>query len=245
MPHKKAKRSVREEQQKKQGSNLAPGKESISNEAMPKSAARILNAFQVREDYKKKRKLEQDGSDTKTRDKRRKTNDQQLKIKSGESIQHFYRRVEDDMRSVVRTAVQTSKAVERKARNAELEAKRGNEAQKGIGSQTSKSKANKEPRAQPPPPPSDARKDPKTYKDVERPKEFAALSTSAPRRLNDIAQAPPELKKAPRITARLGAVGRREGILSMVQKSMMEQEREKAIAHYRMLKATRLQTAEG
>lgn len=73
------------------GSNLAPGKESISNEAIPKSAARILNALKIREDYKKKRKLEQEDSGAGTGDKRRKVDDLQLKIKPGESIQHFYK----------------------------------------------------------------------------------------------------------------------------------------------------------
>lgn len=79
-----------------------------------------------------------------------------------------------------------------------------------------------------------------------RPKEFATASSSAPRRLNDIAQAPPEFKRLPR-----GAVqattrgasgtgsGKREGVLSMAQKMMMEQEREKAILRYREMKANR------
>jgi hypothetical protein len=79
-------------------------------------------------------------------------------------------------------------------------------------------------------------------KSAERPKEFEKLSTSTPRRLNDIAQAPPEIKKIPRGAKPSGKVAKREGILSMAQKSMMEQEREKAIARYRMLKASRLTT---
>lgn len=73
------------------GSNLAPGKESISNEAIPKSAARVLNALQIREGYRKKRKLEEEGSNDRNGEKRRKMDDFQLKIKPGESIQHFYR----------------------------------------------------------------------------------------------------------------------------------------------------------
>jgi len=73
------------------GSNLAPGKESISNEAIPKSAARVINALKIRDDYRKKRNLEQEGHDDKIKHKRQRTEDTQLKIKPGESIQHFYR----------------------------------------------------------------------------------------------------------------------------------------------------------
>lgn len=74
------------------GTNLAPRKESVANEALPKSAARVLNAMEIRKDYKIKRKLEQDGgSGEKNGDKRRKIDEFELKIKPGESIQHFYR----------------------------------------------------------------------------------------------------------------------------------------------------------
>lgn len=74
------------------GTNLTPGKESITNEALPKSATRVLNAMDIRKDYKNKRKLEQDGgSGGKNGDKRRKIDEFELKIKPGESIQHFYR----------------------------------------------------------------------------------------------------------------------------------------------------------
>ncbi|KXN85071.1 hypothetical protein AN958_11744 [Leucoagaricus sp. SymC.cos] len=239
MPHKKAKRSVREGQRKLQGSDLAPDKDSIGNETIPKSVSRVLNAFQIREDYKKKRKLEQDGGDEKSAKRRRKTDDFELKIKPGESIQHFYRRVEDDLRPVVRSAVQTSKAVERKARKSMLESKKN--VASGPISKTTKSNARHAPRGQSPPPPSGPdRKAPIRDKDHEQPKEFEILSTSAPRRLNDIAQAPPEIKKTPRGVRHTGSGAKREGVLSMAQKSMMEQEREKAIARYRLLKASRL-----
>jgi hypothetical protein len=72
------------------GFNLAPRRDSISNEAIPKSAARVLNATKIREDYKK-RKLEQGGWDDRNPQKRKKTDNIQQKIKPGESIQHFYR----------------------------------------------------------------------------------------------------------------------------------------------------------
>lgn len=140
------------------------------------------------------------------------------------------------MRPLVRSAVQTSKVVERNARNGKLEARK-----KGH---MSKADEDKNSREQSPPLHADSqRRDPKRDKNAERPKEFETLSTSAPRRLNDIAQAPPEIKKAPRGAGRPGIGGKREGVLSMAQKSMMEQEREKAITRYRMLKASRLTSA--
>ena len=73
-------------------------------------------------------------------------------------------------------------------------------------------------------------------------KEFATLNSAAPRRLNDVAQAPPELKKLPRGAG--SAIGKRDGVLSMAQKVMIEQEREKAILRYRELKASRRQTGD-
>ena len=87
----------------------------------------------------------------------------------------------------------------------------------------------------------------KVEKHEGRPKEFQSLSTSVPRRLNDIAQAPPELKKFPPGAATAaGIMGKRvDGVLSMAQKAMMEQERLKAISRYREMKASRRQAGEG
>jgi hypothetical protein len=76
-----------------------------------------------------------------------------------------------------------------------------------------------------------------------RPTEFQKSSTSAPRRLNDIAHTPPEFKKLPRGVKdgadKAKTTSGREGVLSMKQKLMMEEEREKAIARYRALKERR------
>lgn len=142
----------------------------------------------------------------------------------------IFRRVEDDLRPLVKTAVQTSRAVARSAAKAEhdarIEAKKATQAK-------SKPKEEEETPKKPQlvSPPTEADK----FKD--RLKEFQSVSSSAPRRLNDIAQAPPEFKKLPRgITS---AIGKRDGVLSMAQKVMMEQEREKAIVRYRALKASR------
>jgi len=83
---------------------------------------------------------------------------------------------------------------------------------------------------------------PQVDKHAGRPKEFAIASSTAQKRLNDIAQAPPEFKKLPRGAS--SAIGKKESVLSMSQKLMMEQEREKAIVRYRELKASRKQTVD-
>lgn len=79
------------------GSDLAPAKQSLSSESIPKSVTRILNAAQIRQDFKK-RKLEDNG-DEKKAGKRRKVDgggsaqpkELKVQIKPGESLQHFNR----------------------------------------------------------------------------------------------------------------------------------------------------------
>jgi len=212
MPHKRAKRTTREQTRKERGSELAPGKESLRNEAIPKSAARVLNAQAIRDEWNlKKRKLEDgDGMDG-AGGKRRKTNvtttgrltgsgnkekSRNLKkisstIQPWESIEHFNRRVEDDMRPLVDSAVQSSRAF---TRNKVKEEKRAHaEAKKAThgSSQTKKVQSTEETTCDISPPP-------RIDKHAGRPKEFQVASSSVPRRLNDIAKAPPEFKKFPR-----------------------------------------------
>ncbi|EAU80863.1 hypothetical protein CC1G_03039 [Coprinopsis cinerea okayama7 len=228
MPHKKAKRSARTQDKAQKGTDWAPGKDSIANEAIPKSAQRILNAVQIREEFKaRKRKLEEEQEAKANAKKRKKT---ELKILPGESIQHFNRRVEDDLRPLVKSAMESGRAVVRKALREEQERKKA----KSKSKSKSKTPEPSEPPTPKPAPPKD--------KHADRPKEFAVASTSAPKRLNDIAQAPPELKKLPRGADKLvggTSSSKTDGVLSMAQKAMMEQERLKAIARYRELKAMR------
>jgi hypothetical protein len=84
----------------------------------------------------------------------------------------------------------------------------------------------------------------------QRATEFAALDSSAPRRLNDIAQAPPTLSRVPKLRgsasggAELSAKKNiADGVLSMAQRAMMEEERERAIQRYRELKERRIAAA--
>ncbi len=130
------------------------------------------------------------------------------------------------MRPLVRSAVQSSLATTRKAKAEELDKKKKKKLD-GKPQERSPSPA-------PPPPP----------KHADRPKDFVQLSTSAPKRLNDIAQAPPEFKLKKVTKTVVPEFNKHSGVLSMAQKAMMEAEREKAIARYRQIKADRKADAE-
>jgi hypothetical protein len=125
------------------------------------------------------------------------------------------------MMPLVRSAMKTSSTLSRKARKAELEAN---------------AQANKKlSRSKPP----ETSKEPGSEKHEGHPKEFSRTISSAPRRLNDVVSAPPVLKALPRGVSdgkQKSSAGKRDGILSMAQKVMMETEREKAILHYREMK---------
>jgi len=260
MPHKRAKRSLREEQRAQKGSDQAPplnhsSKQAISAEGIPKSVARVLNAAHVRQEWREKKRKLESGEDTEGREakskKRRidegavtkekgitkmirhpntKGKNETIGIQPGESLGHFNRRVEDDMRPLVKSAMQSSSAQARKVRKSDLEAKSKSKSKNGASA--SDEVGSPSPSTRP------------MSKHDGRPTEFQKVSTSAPRRLNDIAQAHPEFKKLPRHSAKDGSetlklTSGRTGVLSMKQKLMMEEEREKVILRYRALKERR------
>jgi hypothetical protein len=74
--------------------------------------------------------------------------------------------------------------------------------------------------------------------------DFAKVSTSTPKSVNDIVQAPPQIKHLPRnaqkILAASGKGKKSDGIVSLAQKAIMEVERENVIQRYRELKERRL-----
>lgn len=143
------------------------------------------------------------------------------------------------MRPLVRTAIQKSSVRERQERKSSEKAKTTGD--NTESSQSKPSKNNKHSSRNDLPSDTDH---PPPDKHASKAKEFKALSTSAPRRLNDIAMAPPDLKKLPRGVKKDGTKGKgdglgKAGILSMAQRAMMEVEREKAIVRYRELKERR------
>ena len=74
-------------------------------------------------------------------------------------------------------------------------------------------------------------------------KHFATTSSATPKRLNDIAQAPPTFTKVPKGATKDPTVlmgDKAKGIVSMAQRVMMEKERERVVTLYRELKAKRI-----
>ena len=268
------------------GVDRAPGSQSknvLSNEAIPKSVARVLNAAKTQEEWRKKRKGEDDGTQGKPKKKARTDKDgaestartkgtnasHGLKILPGESLAHFnryvlpllsvcrvphsgpFRRVEESMRPLVRDAMQTSAAVARKLKKEEELEKAAKKIKTSPAQTTApqksikgKHKADESGSSEDEDEPAKPSKTTKPTASQDRPKEFATFSASAPRRLNDIAEAPPELKKLPRgaklrkaaDTGVKSSVSLREGVLSMAQKAMLEEERERVIKAYREMK---------
>ncbi|KAF8549745.1 hypothetical protein OG21DRAFT_1469651 [Imleria badia] len=248
MPHKRAKGPVREREKARRATDLAPTI-SLEHEPIPKSVSRVLDATQIRREYRKK-KHQRDGvsnsdEDAHPRKKRRhdatdmKYGDTTaLRINPGETVAEFNRRVESSMVPLIKTALRESSAQARKVRREEA-------AQESLKRDKHGDKVR-----QPPPESSKRGSDlPPTSvaeEDIDRQhvaKEFQVASTSAPRRLNDIAQEPPIISKLPRGAVKHDAAP--SGVLSMAQKAMMEEERDKAIRHYRELKARKLRERGG
>ncbi|EEB94365.1 hypothetical protein MPER_06833, partial [Moniliophthora perniciosa FA553] len=191
----------------------------------------VLNGLKIRRDFNARKRQLEDSSDGRDDGKRQKVEDRKKKeetfpgILPGESLQHYNKRVEDSMRPLVRNAMKTSLATIRGAKKQEA-------AKKPLVQEKNK-KEDVESSADPSPSPSSS-----------KPKEFKVLPSSAPKRLNDIVQAPPEMirlknSRTQRSLDRHAATSKRDGVISMAQKQMMEVEREKAIARYRQLKAAK------
>ncbi|KAF9220521.1 hypothetical protein BS17DRAFT_714383 [Gyrodon lividus] len=249
MPHKRAKRSVREQGKALRDTDLAP-KTAIEHEPIPKSVSRVLDAGRIRREYREKqRKLDGDNDEDNPRRKKRRHDEadvtdgatKALKIKLGETVAHFNKRVENTMMPLIKTALQQSSAQARKVWKEEAAQEAEKRDKKRNKSHQQHSETFKETSV--PPPTVCADEDSaKPWNTAYTAKEFQVASTSAPRRLNDIAQEPPEIKKIPR-----GATkgDRTSGVLSMAQRAMMDEERERAIRHYRELKARKLRVGNG
>lgn len=143
------------------------------------------------------------------------------------------------MRPIIRSAIQASKATVRQSFKAEMKARQRAKAlqqdSSGKAALTSPSNAD-EGKSKPKDSASSA-----ADANVASAKEFAKASTSVPRRLNDVVQAPPSLTTLRLSTRKLqqGIGASNRDVLSIAQRSLMEREREKAIQRYRELKATK------
>ncbi|KAJ7776927.1 hypothetical protein DFH07DRAFT_911811 [Mycena maculata] len=253
MPHKRAKRSIREQQRSQKGADLAPSHkgDALSSEPLPKSFTRALNAERVRADFRAKRKLRgEDGEDGNgdgpKKAKRRKMEAGDAQIRPGETLAHFNKRIETDMRPLVRSAVQASLATTRAERKKTVSSSTSSTAPAAASAsaststnsqQKSKSKQNPKSQAQP-----DSELE-APDKHAGRPKEFARTSSAAPRRLNDIALAPPDLSAMKRLASKSKSSGKngsgKASVLSPAQALQMAAAREAAVARYREMKAAR------
>ncbi|KAL5523685.1 hypothetical protein ACEPAG_7858 [Sanghuangporus baumii] len=251
MPHKRAKKSVREKARAERKQDLPPAESSFNHNDIPKSMARVLNAEMVQGAWKeKKRSMEGEGDRAGGAKKRKivsSSSKAEIKIKPGESLRHFRQRVEDDMRPLIRSAMKNTMSLSKqKLKQSQKDAEQlANERSKGISEHD---EADSE----------DASFDRRKGKRKGRSPspDFLRVSSSAPKRLNDVVQAPPELKPAPRLKRlaeksqnkkaqdRQGSAIEDEegdgGVITLQQKRMMELEREKAINRYRALKEAKL-----
>ncbi|KAJ6583514.1 hypothetical protein DFH09DRAFT_911651, partial [Mycena vulgaris] len=201
---------------------------------LPKSFAWAMNAAQVRADYREKRKVREEGfedvDDGPKKTKRRKLEGAEAQIRPGETLAHFNKRVEMDMRPLVRSAFQTSQATTRAER-------------RKSDSKKASSKSAKPPPATPPlSPPSRNPSPAQRNKLASCPKQFGRTSTAAPRRLNDIALAPPDLSvmvRQPEKSRTKTKTWSSASVLSPAQQLQMGAARGAAIARYREMKAAR------
>ncbi|KAG9079437.1 hypothetical protein FRC06_007724 [Ceratobasidium sp. 370] len=198
MPHKRAKRSVREAERRGRETDLAPTP--LANEPIPKGVARVLGAEAVRGAYRARRAAE---AGEKEKGKSLKPGGAGEGIRPGETLGEYNRRVEETHRPLVRAAM------------------------KHLGGKGKKS--DKDPRARA----EGAVKRKREQADEgERPvKEFQTFQSGAPRRLHDVALAPPTLTSAPR-----GAGATVGKTVSMARRVILEQERARAIEMYRARK---------
>ena len=148
------------------------------------------------------------------------------------------------MRVSVREAMQASTARTRQVKREELAKGKGGDAAGASASSKSRGKAGA--REESGSEDGDDRAASRERLKAAEPRDFEKVDTSAPKRLNDVAEAPPELKKLPRKAKKLAAIGGaakgsgasslKEGVLSMAQKAMMEEERDRVIRLYREMK---------
>lgn len=134
------------------------------------------------------------------------------------------RRVEDDMRAPVAEAMHSSRNHAKRVKKSEAKVE--------VAPQDKKATGDSAPVEQPLSKPDRVRK--------------TEFDTGPSRkRLNDIVQAPPTFTKLPRGAVRAKgtsskALRKTDGVVSMAQKQLMEEERAKAILRYRELKDNRL-----
>ncbi|KAF8610295.1 hypothetical protein BDV93DRAFT_601329 [Ceratobasidium sp. AG-I] len=227
MPHKRAKRSVREAERKNRETDLAPTP--LANEPIPKGIARVLGAESVRKAYRARRADEEAGKGGKGTTVSRSNKEgagrpKEEGIRPGETLREYNRRVEEAHRPLVRAAMKQKGKEKLKSGDG---AKEKGKDVKGAAKRKREAEDEGE-------------------REEERPvKEFAKFSSSAPRQLHEVAMAPPVLTRGPRgsgVGKGTGVgkpVGSAKAPVSMARQLVLEQERERAVGMYRALKAAK------
>ncbi|KAH9999063.1 hypothetical protein BJV77DRAFT_978733 [Russula vinacea] len=241
MPHKRAKQSVREQKRKERGADLAPPGNTgngagISTERIPKSAARVLDAAKIRAEYRQKQTSHgrgwcghrEEGRGTREGEGEKNFPVDTIEIQPGESLS-----ISIGMRilfSQITRVEDHMRPLVQSAIRASAATERKERKTTTTTTTTTSSKAKSQP----------------YHHQLQKP-------PAAPRRLNDIATAPPELKRLPRgattRTQRGGggsdgggkAKAGKAGVLSMAQRVMMEAERENVIRRYREMKERKVE----
>ncbi|KDQ12126.1 hypothetical protein BOTBODRAFT_56988 [Botryobasidium botryosum FD-172 SS1] len=216
MPHKRAKKSVREAESSKRGSNLVPG---ADHDTIPKCMSRILDAERIRNEWKdKKRKREETESGGASKKKKKGSDEadeakKSLQIMPGETLAHFNRRIEDGLRPLVRSAIKSS---------------------------SSKSKKKVDTPKEPPTPSSPPPKPTRTSA-----KEFAPKAKGS-RLNDIVQAPPTLTKfpRGHGGGDGVGKSKKADAVLSAAQKRQLEAERERVIQHYRRMKEAGREKAE-
>ncbi|CBQ67840.1 conserved hypothetical protein [Sporisorium reilianum SRZ2] len=214
MPHKRAKHSDRVAKRFSLGQDLAPGADDGFFSEMPKGAMRILQGGKVQEAYRAKlqakKKAEQDAL-TKAKGKAKAsdasasdTTASQLTIRPGEKLRDFNARVEQAMasdvrasfRSATRSQINARKRERRKLRAAGIDPDADPEDAEKQESDR-KAKADKAAALQASEPSSaDLKRQRQAIQQTGEIKDFAKATQV--KKINDVAQAPPTLTRAPR-----------------------------------------------
>ncbi|KAG8821598.1 hypothetical protein FRC17_009779, partial [Serendipita sp. 399] len=197
-----------------------------------------------REDVFGSREISETEGRTRKRRKSGGNEEETMQILPGESLGDFDRRVENSMRSKIRSAVQQGNAHSRRqyAKDKAERDKRGEESKREESEKpvqpegatsSSKTAGSSTGKVHPTP--------------KERKTEFETVTSQLPKRLNDVVTAPPDLSAltkgktlnpGPRVAAE--AFGKKD-VIPPEQRRMMEIEREKAVKRYRELKERREQ----
>ncbi|TIC18122.1 hypothetical protein E3Q13_02177 [Wallemia mellicola] len=223
MPHKRAKKSVRDKNTKESGFNNAPSGYRIDNEQLPKGAMRILMGGKIQEQFRERKRQRTDESDNKE--------DKDLKIRPDERLKDFNRRIDNKMRKDINTSIKSNTSEKAAKRmNKIIEKEQEKEKQKKRAAE--ELKAHQEAQAE------------EDDSEEERPERDFEVADQR-RSLNDVAQAPPTLPRMKRQAKRFGiedsSAGSRVGAPLMRQMEL-EKERDRVINLYRQQKGKRLES---